>query len=127
MMSKKAILVLDEMPKNCVNCPCFQSEDLLNAYCGKSRIPIPFDVNGWCKPDWCPLQESLVGEYEGEQLEPTERLRRLRGMIASLPDDGTVMIQITRNYPDRSNHDNALVKGFMQMGKVVVLQCETVV
>lgn len=124
MMNKKAMLVLDEMPERCNDCPCFNS---WTRYCNKSDIRVTAANIDVKRPNWCPLQESLVGEYEGEQLEPTDRLRRLRGMIASLPDDGTVMIQITRNYPNRSNRDNALIKGCMQMGKVVVLQCETVV
>ena len=54
----KAILVMD-MPNFCQFCPCFQGEDVLNAYCGSTSKVVIFDEQkGWIKPDWCPLKEA---------------------------------------------------------------------
>lgn len=53
----KAILVLDIFD-TCVECPCFQGYDILNAYCGKTKKVIPFEEEkGFIKQDWCPLRE----------------------------------------------------------------------
>lgn len=46
----KAILVLDEMPKGCVCCPCSDDED---HFCrAKSEY-----YSSWKRPSWCPLKK----------------------------------------------------------------------
>ena len=52
----KAILIIDEMPECCADCPCSFFErgtPNLNLICG----PTQEDVNNIGKPDWCPLKE----------------------------------------------------------------------
>ena len=72
----KAILVLDIFD-TCVECPCFQGYDILNAYCGKTKKVIPFEEEkGFIKQDWCPLRkvpekyditfENADRDYDGE-------------------------------------------------------------
>lgn len=52
----KAILVLDEMPECCADCPCsfFERDNpILNLICGATQE----DANNVGKTDWCPLKE----------------------------------------------------------------------
>ena len=57
----KAVLVLDEMPKNCSKCPMLQYameyEDVAYMYCGDTDKVISGD-NGavMSRPTWCPLK-----------------------------------------------------------------------
>ena len=48
----KAILMLDEMPKECIECPC--ADYVLNM-CRASLSSEEINTSG--KPDWCPLIE----------------------------------------------------------------------
>lgn len=69
----KVMLIIDK-PKACQFCPCFQGEDVLNAYCGETKKVISFKdekFKGWVIPDWCPLREipekrkeRKISEYE---------------------------------------------------------------
>lgn len=55
----KAILVLNEMPEICIDCPCsfFERNNTeLNLICS----PTQEDVNRGGKPDWCPLKPMPV-------------------------------------------------------------------
>ena len=54
----KAILVLDEMPKNCLKCPIGKNisiplETCIQCPLGKCAI----DEETKTRPDWCPLKE----------------------------------------------------------------------
>ena len=54
----KAILVLDEMPKNCLKCPIEKNisiplETCIQCPLGKCAI----DEETKTRPDWCPLKE----------------------------------------------------------------------
>jgi hypothetical protein len=52
----KAILKF-ETPETCIDCPCFQGQDILNSYCGVKKLIIPFkEQTGWEIPIWCPLK-----------------------------------------------------------------------
>lgn len=52
-------------------------------------------------------------------------IKRLKRVISSLPDDGKIIIQVTRNYSDRSNRSNEELVNWMKMGNVLILQCYT--
>lgn len=57
----KAILVIDELPKSCYECPLTHSEagffgDICDSVCTVlDRTNIVF-MDGMGKPDWCPLK-----------------------------------------------------------------------
>lgn len=85
----KAILVLDDMPKNCLECPFrYKSEEMpLGNFTYQSLFRCKFEPEGLCeddgdtvylndimmksKPDWCPLKpmiekkdrNKVVGDY----------------------------------------------------------------
>lgn len=52
----KAILVMDDMPKNCAECPMLTPELTCHYYgnWSKDRVFLKGDI----KPDWCPLKEA---------------------------------------------------------------------
>lgn len=52
---------------------------------------------------------------------------RLKKMINSLPDDGTIVIKITKEYPDKIRCSNEEINDFRKMGKILILECETIV
>lgn len=52
----KAVLVMDDMPECCADCPCsfFERDNpILNLICGVTQE----DAYNVEKPDWCPLRE----------------------------------------------------------------------
>lgn len=52
----KAILIMDDMPECCADCPCsfFERDNpMLNLICGVTQE----DAYNVGKPDWCPLRE----------------------------------------------------------------------
>lgn len=52
----KAILIMDDMPECCADCPCsfFERDNpILNLICGVTQE----DAYNVGKPDWCPLWE----------------------------------------------------------------------
>ena len=62
----KAILVLNEMPKNCLECPLGKNISIAIETCiqcplGKCAIDTETEI----RPDWCPLKEA-------PQKQPTE-------------------------------------------------------
>lgn len=68
----KAVLVMDEMPECCADCPCsfFERDNpILNLICGVTQE----DAYNVGKPDWCPLRElpekkeRRIGEH-GERM-----------------------------------------------------------
>ena len=68
----KAVLVMDEMPECCADCPCsfFERDNpILNLICGVTQE----DAYNVGKPDWCPLRElpekkeCRIGEH-GERM-----------------------------------------------------------
>ena len=60
----KAILVLDEMPYYCNNCPCFHDETEACQVDGVLEFRVPYDGKSYKnpRPDWCPLRP--VPEYK---------------------------------------------------------------
>lgn len=68
----KAILIMDDMPECCADCPCsfFERDNpILNLICGVTQE----DAYNVGKPDWCPLRElpekkeRRIGEH-GERM-----------------------------------------------------------
>mgnify|MGYP007098820846 CR=1 FL=1 len=63
----KAILIMDDMPECCADCPCsfFERDNpILNLICGVEQE----DAYNVGKPDWCPLRElpekmEVCGKY----------------------------------------------------------------
>lgn len=52
----KGIIVLDEIPSRCSECPCCQYEGQYDRSCGENGEDI--DVDWYSdKPDWCPIKE----------------------------------------------------------------------
>ena len=53
----KAILVIKEMPKDCVYCPCWRggNDDFPFDDCTAMQRPLTVDERD-SKPDWCPLK-----------------------------------------------------------------------
>jgi hypothetical protein len=52
----KGILIMDDMPECCADCPCsfFERDNpILNLICGVTQE----DAYNVGKPDWCPLRE----------------------------------------------------------------------
>ena len=59
----KAILIMDDMPECCADCPCsfFERDNpMLNLICGVTQE----DAYNVGKPDWCPLRELPEREEE---------------------------------------------------------------
>lgn len=59
----KAILIMDDMPECCADCPCsfFERDNpILNLICGVTQE----DAYNVGKPDWCPLRELPEREEE---------------------------------------------------------------
>lgn len=58
----KAILIMDDMPECCADCPCsFVERDnpILNLICGVAQE----DAYNVGRPDWCPLRELPEKEH----------------------------------------------------------------
>lgn len=63
----KAVLIMDDMPECCADCPCsfFERDNpILNLICGVTQE----DAYNVGKPDWCPLRElpekmEVCGKY----------------------------------------------------------------
>lgn len=51
----KAILVLDEMPSSCIDCPCHFA-GMSTVVCGVNKKKLLTDDIETYKPDWCPLK-----------------------------------------------------------------------
>lgn len=51
---------------------------------------------------------------------------RLKRTINALPDDGKIIIEVTRNYGNRKNRQNTEVESWSRFGKVLVLRCTTI-
>lgn len=60
-MGDKAILVLDEMPEKCMDCPCF---DFDVCYCNITDRKVIDAVNSGSKPDWYPIRSIPKKEDE---------------------------------------------------------------
>lgn len=66
----KAILIMDDMPECCADCPCsfFERDNpILNLICGVTQE----DAYNVGKPDWCPLRElpekmEVCGTYNSD-------------------------------------------------------------
>jgi hypothetical protein len=54
-MMSKVILVLDEMPESCSDCPCYDGDEEL---CNYMIVKTEF----YLRPNWCPLRP--VPEYK---------------------------------------------------------------
>lgn len=54
----KSILVLDETPRVCIDCPCHFAEDTGRVWCGKEQKEVLADDIETYKPDWCPLHDA---------------------------------------------------------------------
>ena len=52
----KWIIVLDEIPKRCSECPCCQYEGQYDRSCGENGEDIDVDWYSQ-KPDWCPIKK----------------------------------------------------------------------
>ena len=50
----KAILVIDEMPANCKDCPCYCNTVSFNPYCTANGHDV--DEQGKGRGEWCPLK-----------------------------------------------------------------------
>lgn len=64
----KAILIMDDMPECCADCPCsfFERDNpILNLICGVTQE----DAYNVGKPDWCPLRELPERKPESERRE----------------------------------------------------------
>lgn len=66
---------------------------------------------------------SVRAELTNEEAE----LKRLKRVINALPEDGKVMIHVKKHYTDRTRESNEEIRSWMRMGKVLVLNCDTVV
>lgn len=61
----KAVLVMD-MPKYCIDCPCHFADDTGAVICGKEdKVLLSDDIQTY-KPGWCPLRE-LPKRISGSQ------------------------------------------------------------
>lgn len=54
-------------------------------------------------------------------------ISQLKRLINALPDDGKVIIEVVKNYPDKIRYSHEELRGFRKVGKAFVLECETVV
>lgn len=65
----KAILIMDNMPECCADCPCsfFERDNpILNLICGVTQE----DAYNVGKPDWCPLRELPEKNPSNPELAP---------------------------------------------------------
>lgn len=71
----KAMLIID-MPNSCDKCELGYYADGRTLLCGyKDKVG-----NEERKPDWCPLQECLVGKYEGKIIKEMPKRKGLQGL-----------------------------------------------
>lgn len=54
-------------------------------------------------------------------------IAQFKRLINTLPDDGKVIIEITKNYPDKIRHSHEELCGYRKIGKAFILECETVI
>ena len=54
-------------------------------------------------------------------------LSSFKRIVNSLPDDGKILIRVTKHYDDRTRKSNEDLNGYLKMGKVLVLECDTLV
>ncbi len=52
---------------------------------------------------------------------------KLKRLINKLPDDGKILIEVTKCYPDKTRQSREELRGYRKMGKVFVLECKTAV
>lgn len=64
----KAILVIDEMPKCCNNCPCNYEDNHFNWRCGATKDYL-YGEEEEKRPSWCPLKELPQRIYNIENYE----------------------------------------------------------
>ena len=65
----KAVLIMDDMPECCADCPCsfFERDNpILNLICGVTQENA-YNVG---KPDWCPLRELPEKNPNNPELKP---------------------------------------------------------
>lgn len=53
----KSILVLNDTPKTCIECPCHFAEDTGRVWCGKEKKELLTDDIETFKPEWCPIRK----------------------------------------------------------------------
>jgi hypothetical protein len=70
----KAVLVFDEMPRGCVDCPCFDIGDTDIMLC---NVRDPYRIKDmFVRPSWCPLKkmpEQIKGKYTLTGIETIDR------------------------------------------------------
>ena len=54
-------------------------------------------------------------------------IAQFKRLINKLPDDGKIFIEVTKNYPDKIRQSKEELRGFRKVGKLFVLECETIV
>lgn len=54
-------------------------------------------------------------------------ISQLKRLINALPDDGKIIIEVVKNYPDKIRCSHEELRGYRKAGKVFILECETVV
>lgn len=54
-------------------------------------------------------------------------IAQFKRLINALPDDGKILIEVTKYYPDKTLQSRDELRGYRKLGKVFVLECETVI
>lgn len=54
-------------------------------------------------------------------------IAQFKRLMNELPDDGKILIEVIKEYPDKMRFSYEEPRGYRKIGKVFVLECETVV
>lgn len=54
-------------------------------------------------------------------------IANFKRIVNHLPDDGKILIHVEREYDDRINYSYEKLDGYRKVGKVLILECSTVV
>ena len=54
-------------------------------------------------------------------------LRRFKNLVNKLPDDGKIMIEVEKDYGDRTRLSLDKIDSFKLQGKVLIIACTTIV
>jgi len=83
----KAILMVDEMPEECIDCPCYlHSEEDFNEDCKAMLRPLTNNL----RPDWCPLKPMSDEAYKVlmEYFEAMEKAKSIKVRVVRNIENG---------------------------------------
>ena len=93
------------------------------------------EIEHWCGEEgnykmFEPIEKKMDITLTKEDIEPDSywvSIRRFKNLVNKLPDDGKIMIEVEKDYGDRTRLSLDKVDGFKLQGKVLIIACTTIV